>query len=86
MFSNTTEHSIGIISMLAKTVFIVYILYLQAYKHLDIPNLVILVLEFSSFGLSSLFQRQKHHVPFNYHYLNLLVGILATLTYFKKYM
>ena len=83
LFSNETETMIGTFSMLIKTATMLYILYLQAFKKLGLPNWLILLIAISAFGLGSIFQTKKNNTPFNHPYQNLIVSILALLTYLK---
>jgi len=84
LFSNKTETMIGTISMLLKTATMLYILYLQAFKKLGLPNWLILLIAISTFGLSSIVQTQKNNICLNHHYQNLIVSVLALLTYLKE--
>ena len=83
LFSNETETMIGTFSMLLKTATMLYILYLQAFKKLGLPNWLILLIAISTFGLSSIVQTQKYNTSFSHHYQNLIVSVLALLTYLK---
>jgi hypothetical protein len=82
---------VGTISLSAKTIAILSLLYLDLTKKINMPIFVIVLFAISGLGLgTSKFIHQlynKDHTPsYDYHYHNALIGLLSIFVLAKKLM
>lgn len=78
--------NLGHIFLTLKTLGIIYILYLDYNKTINLPILAVLILLVSSFGMGYIGNSLKEDPIFNYHYQNFITGLACVIILIKKYL
>lgn len=77
---------LGHIFLVIKTLGILYVLYLDYCKKINLPLLAILFILIGSFGMSGVGHSSNERPVFNYHYHNFVTGLAGMFLIIKKYM
>lgn len=80
------EHILGNMYLLAKTIAILYVLYLELIKKIDLPTIVLVLFAVGGIGLgiNHLFHAKSYDPIYNHEYHNLIVGVFSVFLLFRK--
>ena len=76
----------GHIFLTLKTLGIIYILYLDYNKTINLPMLAVLILLVGTVGMGYIGSSLKEDAIFNYDYQNYITGLACVIILIKKYL